>query len=295
MPKKNNKIIAIIGPTGSGKTEWAKKLAAEFTGKIISADSRQIYKGMDIGTGKDKSFKQALVDIIEPAKKFTVYDYQRLANNLINQYFTMKALPILCGGTGLYLYAVLYGYVIPGLKKESLELRKKLEKLSESELYEKLKNLDARAALKIDPKNKRRIIRTLEVTMLAQKPFSQLQKKTKPKFDALIIGIKTDRETLYSKIDARIEQMIKKGLVEEVRGLLKKYRPDLPALNTIGYKEIIDYLKGRQTLKEAVVKIKTNTHDYIRRQETWFRKNRDIKWVSKYEEAEKLIKKFLRK
>jgi len=294
----NKKIIAIVGPTGAGKTEWAKRLAVKFNGRVISADSRQIYKGLDIGTAKDKSFKQALIDIIEPFEKFTVYDYQQLANNLINQYFKMKTLPILCGGTGLYLYTVLYGYIFPGIREESDALRKKLEKLSESKLYEKLKKFDPQAVFKIDPKNKRRIIRALEVTILAKEPFSRLQRTAKPKFDALIIGIQTDRETLYSKIDARIDQMIKEGLVEEVRGLLQKYgtkQLDIPAFNTIGYKEIIDYIKGRKTLKEAIAKIKTNTHDYVRRQETWFKKSSDIKWVSHYEEAEKLVEKFLKK
>jgi len=293
--KKNNKIVAIVGPTGSGKTEWAKRLAKKFSGKIISADSRQIYKGMDIGTGKDKSFKQALIDVVEPTKKFTVYDYQQLTNKLINQYLTMKALPILCGGTGLYLYAVLYGYVIPSIKEESEKLRQKLEKLSSSELFERLKGLDPQAAQKIDPKNKRRLIRALEVVMLSGSQFSIQQKKLKPKFNALIIGVKTDRETLYSKIDARIEQMIKNGLVEEVRGLITKYRSDLPALNTIGYKEIIDYLRNKISLKDAIAKIKTNTHAYVRRQETWFRKNKDIKWVSRYEDAKKLVERFLKK
>ena len=250
---------------------------------------------MDSGTGKDKSFKQDLIDLIEPIEKFTVYDYQKLANNLINQYFTMKALPILCGGSGLYLYAVLYGYIIPGIKEQSEELRKKLEKLSSQELFEKLKGLDPKTAIKIDPNNKRRLIRALEVVMLSGTQFSVQQKKLKPKFKSLIIGVKNDRDTLYSKIDARVEQMIKDGLVEEVRGLLKKYpRHDLPAFNTIGSKEIIDYLKERISLKDAISKIKTNTHDYVRRQETWFRKNRDIKWVSKYEDAEKLVDKFLR-
>lgn len=294
MSSIDRKVIALVGPTGSGKTEWAQKIAHKFKTKIISADSRQIYKGMDLGTGKDKSFKQDLIDITLPTKRFTVWDYQKLASNLINQYLQMKNLPVLVGGTGLYLYAVLYGYVIPNLQEESLELRNKLEKSAANKLYEQLKKLDPKAAFKIDPKNKRRIIRALEVSILTKQPFSKIIRKKSPPYKILIIGIKTDRESLYSKIDARVEQMIKDGLVEEVRELLKKYRADLPALNTIGYKEIIDYLKGRIALKEAVEKIKTNTHDYVRRQETWFRKNKDIKWVEKYEEAEKLIEKFLK-
>jgi len=293
-PKAINKIIAIVGPTGSGKTEWAKRIAAKFNGQVISVDSRQIYKGMDIGTGKDKSFKQDLIDIVEPTQNFTLADYQKLANNLINQYLTIKTLPVLAGGTGLYLNAVLYGYVIPGIQKESKLLRDYLEKLSEEELLKKLKNLDPKTAHKIDPKNRRRMIRAIEVALLSGKPFSEQVKKTKPLFQSLVIGIKTDRDTLYSKIDARIEQMVKNGLVEEVRALIEKYGQHPSAFNTIGYTEIIDYLNGRIALREAMEKIKLNTHDYVRRQDTWFRKNKDIKWVSHYEDAEKLVSKFLK-
>jgi tRNA dimethylallyltransferase len=287
------KIVAIVGPTGSGKTSWAKILAKKFNGKIISADSRQIYRGMDIGTGKDKSFYQDLVDIITPDKTYSVAQFQKDAGKIINQYLAMKALPMIAGGTGLYIDALLYGYVIPNLKEESSALRQNFEKLSDSELINKLKKIDPKSALKIDPKNRRRIIRALEVSELTKRPFSSLQKKRKPKFDSLIIGIKTDRETLYSKIDARIDQMIKDGLVEEVRELVSKYRKDLPAFNTIGYKEIIDYIMDRQTLKDAVVKIKFNTHAYVRRQETWFRRDKNIKWVKSPGQAEKLIRKFL--
>lgn len=293
VTKKFNKVVAIVGPTGSGKTEWAKILAAKFSGKVISVDSRQIYKGMDIGTAKDKSFSQAMIDLVEPSAKFTLSDYQKQANGLINQYLQMKTLPILAGGTGLYLDAVIYGYVIPKLNEESLKLRKSLEKLSPEELIKKLKAIDPESAEKIDPKNLRRIIRALEVSMLSKLPFSTQQQKRKPQFETLIIGIDVPRETLYAKIDARVEQMIKEGLVEEVRKLFERYPADLPALNTIGYKEIIDYFKGRMDLKEAKEKIKLNTHDYVRRQDTWFRRNKDIKWVKSIAEAEKLVQKFL--
>lgn len=289
-----NKIIAIVGPTGSGKTSWAKTIAQKFSGKVISVDSRQIYRGMDIGTAKDKSFKQDLVDIVNPDQKYSVADYQQAATNLINQYLQMKNLPILVGGTGLYMEAVLYGYVLPGLKEESEKLKTQLEKLSDSELLEKLKEIDIKSAQKIDPKNRRRLIRALEVSILSSKPFSKQQKKRRPNFDTLIIGIKTDRETLYSKIDARIDQMVKDGLVEEVRKLVNKYGAYKEAFNTIGYKEIIDYINGKQTLKEAIEKIKNNTHSYVRKQETWFRRDKNIKWVSNIDQAEKSIKKFLK-
>ena len=288
------RLVAVVGPTGSGKTEWTKKLAQKFNAKVISADSRQIYKGMDIGTGKDKTFEQEMIDIIEPDKSYSIADYKKQTEDLINQYLAMNCLPMISGGSMLYVDSVLNNYVIPPLQHESHKIREQLEKLKDSELLSKLKELDEVSANKIDLHNRRRIIRAIEVSLLTKIPFSKQFKKLKPKFKVIIIGIKIDRETLYSKIDARVDKMIKDGLVEEVRNLLKKYsRHDLPAFNTIGYKEIIDYLKGRVTLKEAIAKIKTNTHDYVRRQETWFRRNKDIKWVSKYEQAEKLVEKFL--
>ncbi len=288
------RLVAIVGPTGSGKTSWAKILAQKFNGKVISADSRQVYIGMDIGTGKDKSFQQDLIDIIYPDKIFSVADYQKKAEELIAKYQAQNILPVIAGGTGLYIESVLYGYVIPDLKKESLKLRQSFEKLKDTELIKKLQQFDSISAKKIDPKNRRRIIRALEVSILTKNPFSKLQKK-KPKYDSLIIGIDVDRETLYSKIDARIEEMVKSGLVEEVRNLLKKYREDLPAMSGIGYKEIIDYLKGRKSLRESIQKIKFNTHAYVRRQMTWFRRDKNIYWVQNINQAEKLIEKFLSK
>lgn len=288
-----NKIIAIVGPTGSGKTSWAKSLIKKFNGKVISVDSRQIYCGMDIGTGKDKSFQQDLIDIINPDQKYSVAEYQKTADDLINQYLKLKNLPILVGGTGLYLEAVLYGYALPGIKERSEKLRLSLEKLTDEKLLAKLKEIDPKSYEKIDHRNRRRIVRALEVSMLLGQPFSAQQKKHKPLFDSLIIGIKIDRETLYSKIDARIDQMIKDGLVEEVRHLTGKYGYYKEAFNAIGYKEITDYLQDKQTLKEAIEKIKFNTHAYVRRQETWFKRDKNIKWVKTVVEAEKLIKKFL--
>ncbi|KKQ90763.1 MAG: tRNA dimethylallyltransferase [Berkelbacteria bacterium GW2011_GWA1_39_10] len=288
------RLVAIVGPTGSGKTSWAKILAQKFNGKVITADSRQVYIGMDIGTGKDKSFQQDLIDIIYPDKIFSVADYQKKAEELIAKYQAQNILPVIAGGTGLYIESVLYGYVIPDLKKESLKLRQSFEKLKDTELIKKLQQFDSISAKKIDPKNRRRIIRALEVSILTKNPFSKLQKK-KPKYDSLIIGIDVDRETLYSKIDARIEEMVKSGLVEEVRNLLKKYREDLPAMSGIGYKEIIDYLKGRKSLRESIQKIKFNTHAYVRRQMTWFRRDKNIYWVQNINQAEKLIEKFLSK
>jgi tRNA dimethylallyltransferase len=224
-----------------------------------------------------------------------VAEYQKMAQELINKYFNAGILPILVGGTGLYVEAVTEGYVIPELRAESEKIRKKLGQLSDAELFRQLQELDPESAEKIDPRNTRRVIRALEYVLLTETPFSKKQKKQKPNFKSLIIGIEKPRETLYAKVDARVEQMIKDGLVEEVRTLIKKYPTDLPSLNTIGYKEIIEYLQGQVTLPEAKEKIKFNTHAYIRKQDTWFKRNKNIKWTKTLDEAEKRIRRFLKK
>lgn len=291
--EKRKKVIAIVGPTGSGKTDWAKFLVKKFNGRIISADSRQVYKELEIGTAKDRTVKQDLIDIVSLGQVFTLAQYQKEAISAIKKCFEENVAPFLVGGTGLYLDAVLYGYEIPNIKKQSEKIRSELEKISTVDLLSQLGQVDPVFAQKVDPHNKRRIIRALEYFLLNKKPFSENKKKKKTFFDFLIIGIEMPRETLYAKVDARVEQMIKDGLVEEVRSLIKKYPKDMPAFNTIGYKEIIDYLSGKGDLASAKEKIKFNTHAYIRRQETWFRHNKDIKWVKTLEEAEKKIKRFL--
>lgn len=290
----NQKVIAIVGATASGKSDWAKRLAHKYNGLVISVDSRQIYKGLDIGTAKDKTFHQELIDIVEPADNFSLKNYQDLANTLIKKSFSEKKVPFLVGGTGLYLDAIVYGFKLPDLREESLKVRKELEQKTDAELYHLLQQLDTDAAEKIDPRNKRRVIRALEVTILTERPFSEQQKKQKPAFKTLIIGIDKPRETLYARADARVEKMIKDGLVEEVRSLIKKYPVDLPSLNTIGYREIIDYLQGRSDLPTAKEKIKFNTHNYIRKQDTWFKRNKKIKWLKTIEQADKLIDCFLK-
>jgi tRNA dimethylallyltransferase len=295
ITKNIPRVLAIVGPTGSGKTRWAKVIAGKFNGKLISVDSRQIYRGLDIGTAKDQTFPQALVDIADPSETFSMSDFQKAANQYIDEYLNTNNLPILVGGTGLYLNSVLYGYVIPDLKKESLKLRAELEKLTIEEILTKLKELDPDSAQKIDPRNGRRLVRALEVSLLSSRPFSKQQVKKNPKFKALVIGIDIPRDTLYAKIDARVEQMIKDGLIEEVRTLVKKYPFDAPAFNTIGYKEIIDYLKSKISLPEAIQQIKFNTHSYVRRQMTWFGHDENIKWVKTVDEAEKLVQQFLKR
>ena len=283
-----NKLVAIIGPTGIGKTKLAIQLGLRFNGEIINADSRQIYRYMDIGTAKPSKKELAsvphhLVDIIEPNQEFSVPEYQKLANNAIHDIQSRGKVPFLVGGSGLYIWAVLEGWVVPKVAPD-VTYRRELEKKAEigqaAELYQELQQIDPAAAEKIDPHNIRRVIRALEVNRLADKMFSQLQQKQAPPFQSLIIGLTADRKELYRRADDRVDNMIKQGFVDEVNSLLKNgYSTDLPAMSSIGYREIGQYLGGELTLDEAVYKIKTGTHRFIRHQYAWFRlKDERIKW-----------------
>ncbi|OGG39550.1 tRNA (adenosine(37)-N6)-dimethylallyltransferase MiaA [Candidatus Jorgensenbacteria bacterium GWC1_48_12] len=287
------KIIAIIGPTASGKTALAVRLAKKFGGELISADSRQIYKGMDIGTAKDKSYPQYLVDSLSPKTTFNVLRFKNLCLRNIREVSKKNKLPILVGGSGLYLNVVLYNLKIPKVRADEY-LRIKLEKLALGELEKRLKKLDPEAA-RITAGNKRRIIRALEVIAKTGKPFSEQRKKGKPLFDTLVIGIKVPREKLYERIEKRIDEQIKKGLVGEVKNLVKKYGKNTYALRgTIAYKELIPYLSGETTLESAIQEIKKNSRRFSRRQMTWFRAQPDVRWVDSFKETEKLIRKFLK-
>ncbi len=267
------KLIVILGPTASGKSELAVKLAQKFEGEIVSADSRQIYKGMDIGTAKSKE-PQYLIDIIEPDQEFTLAQYKELAVKKIKEIDT----PFLVGGTGLYIQAVVDNLDIPQVKPDK-KLREELEKLSSEQLYQKLKKLDSETA--VDSHNRRRLIRAIEVCVSTGKPFPK--KKKKPLFDILQIGLKTSDE----KINRRVDMMFEMGLVKEVESLIKKYSPNLPAFSGIGYKEII------QNPENAREMIKLHTRQYAKRQMTWFKRDKRIKWIKGYEEAKGLVSQFL--
>jgi len=283
-----DKLIAIIGPTAVGKTRLAIQLASRYNGEIINADSRQIYRRMNIGTAKPDSADLAvvphyLVDIIEPDQEFSLAEYQRLANSAIGDIQARGKIPFLVGGSGLYVWAVLEGWVVPKIAPDTAfrrGLEARAEKGQADELFQKLKLVDPAAAQSIDPRNIRRVIRALEVNKLSEKSFSQLQQKQPPPFQTLIIGLTADRKVLYSRADERVDNMIKQGFVEEVDALVKMgYTLDLPALSSIGYREIGQYLQGGTTLDEALYKIKTGTHRFIRHQYAWFRlKDERIKW-----------------
>lgn len=300
------KLIVILGPTASGKTEIALKLAKKFSGEIISADSRQIYRGMDIGTAKPrqkrvpKTIPHYLIDVINPSQKFSVARYKNLALKAIKDVLRRGKRPFLVGGTGLYIQSVVDNIYFPKVRPNK-KLREKLERKTEENLFEIYKNLDPEGAKFIDKKNKRRLIRAIEVCKATGEPFSKQRKKGEPLFDALQIGISLPPEELKKRIGHRVKAMIKAGLEKEIRNLVKKYGFKNYSLQTIGYEEWLPYIKNKphkplsKDEKSAVKKaIELNTFKFAKRQMTWFKKDKRICWVKDYKEAENLINNFLR-
>ena len=283
-----NHLVAIVGPTGVGKSRLALRLAQDFNGEIVSADSRQVYRHMDIGTAKPTKQELSLVphhliDIINPDENFSLAQYQHLAYKAIDDIGQRNKLALLAGGSGLYVWSVLEGWGIPQVPPDP-EFRHSLEKkaaeVGEDELYHELMKVDPVAAQRIDRRNVRRVVRALEVHRGAETPFSQLQHKQAPPFNTLIIGLTADRVELYRRIDLRVDEMIKQGLVEEVEKLVNMgYDFNLPAMSGIGYKQIGMFLKSELTLVAAIQQIKYETHRFVRHQYNWFRLKDDrIKW-----------------
>jgi len=292
------KIIVILGPTASGKSSLAIKLAAKFKGEIVNADSRQVYREMNIGTGKtdslDSKIRHHLLDIIAPNKPFSLAQYQRLAILAIDDVLRRKKVPIICGGTGLYIRAIIDNLDIPRVKP-NIKLRQKLEKQTIAKLFSQLIKLDPKTAKIIDQYNKRRLVRALEVVLAKQTSFTELQKTKKLRYEVLQIGIKTDRVILRQRIEKRFNQMIKNGLIDETKKLLKKYPINLPSMSGIGYLEISQYLAGEIPFQEAVNRAVARTYQYSKRQMTWFKKDERIKWVDSLRDAIKYSAIFLKK
>jgi tRNA dimethylallyltransferase len=271
-------LLVIVGPTAVGKTDLSLSIAKEFNGEIISADSRLFYKGLDIGTAKPSMAERSvvphhLIDICRPDQTLTLGEYQRLAYRKIEEIEDRDRLPILVGGTGQYVMAVVEGWGIPEIAPHP-QLRRQLELLHPEELARWLRILDPQAADRIDPRNLRRVVRALEVSLISGQPISDLQEKTPPPYKIHIIGLHRDRESLYERIDRRVDTMLAKGLVEEVSGLRAKgYRAHLPSMSGLGYRQILAYLRGEVSLDEAVDRIKFETHRFARQQATWFRQD----------------------
>jgi len=273
-------LIAIVGPTGIGKSRLAIHLAALFHGEIIGADSRQVYRFLDIGTAKPspKELSQIphhLIDILNPDDDFSLASYQELACDAIEDILARDRLPFLVGGSGLYVKAVLEGWQIPKVTPD-LRYRNRIQKKTSEagidEVYEELKRVDPRAAEKIDRRNVRRVIRALEVFEKTEKQFSELGGKKPPSFKSYIIGLTAGRAALYRMVDRRIDEMIDGGLIQEVEKLLDMgYDLNLPSMSSIGYRQIGQFLTGELSLDSAIQKMKTDTHRYIRQQYNWFR------------------------
>ena len=283
-----NRLVAIVGPTCAGKTGLSLSLARIFDGEIVNADSRQIYRHMDIATAKPDRKELSLIphhliSIVNPDEDFSLAQYQQLAYKAIDDIQKRDRLPFLAGGSGLYIWSVLEGWGIPQVEPD-IELRLSLEErastVGKDALHQELMQVDPEAAQKIDPRNVRRTVRALEVYQKAGTPISHLQQKNPPPFYSLIIGLTADRAGLYRRIDMRAEQMVEHGLVEEVKWLAARgYGFDLPSMSGIGYRQIGAYLKGRTTLPAAIEQIKYETHRLVRHQYNWFRlKDIRITW-----------------
>ena len=285
------KIIAGAGPTASGKTALAIEIARKFDGEVVSCDSMQIYKFMDIGTAKpDQSEQEAvphhMIDILHPTERCSVADFVKSARECIDDVISRGKLPVLAGGTGLYMDSVLENIVFEDFGSDP-QFRAEMQKLADTEgadaIHHLLAEKDPVAAEKIHPNNVRRVIRALEVCHLTGKTFTQvnLESRREPVYDTLILGIDTEREILYERINKRVDKMMEDGLLAEVQNIRDMgIGRDTTAMQAIGYKEILEFLEGAVTLDEAVEKIKMESRRYAKRQMTWFRRNDKIQWVS---------------
>jgi len=280
-------LVVILGPTASGKTGLSLKIAKMFNGEIVSADSRQIYKSMNIGTDKimpaqQEGIRHHLIDELEPNQEFTVSDFKRMAVKSIEEILRRRNLPILVGGTGLYLNTILQNYQIPRVPPQH-DLRSQLQKYYEQygaeQLFKILQEKDPEAAARIHPNNIRYVIRALEINIAGNEP--KVDKKAEPLYEVFSIGIEWSRETLYERINGRVDELVHRGLVNEVKTLLMQgFDEKIPAMSSIGYQEIIQYIRGNCTLEEAVEEIKKNTRNYAKRQLTWFRHYKDVHWLN---------------
>ncbi len=273
-------LLVIVGPTAVGKTALSLGLAQDFGGEIISADSRQVYRALDIGTDKPTPQQRALVphhlvDLVDPADVLTLAEFQERAFEAIEAIHRRQRLPVLVGGTGQWVWAVVEGWGIPRVPPD-YDFRARLEVqargMGGDTLHARLAAIDPRAAQKIDPRNLRRVIRAMEVYHKTGIPISQHQRKKEPPYRTLIVGLTRPRPALYQRIDQRIERMLERGLVAEVQQLVGAgHGWDQPAMSGLGYRQIGQYLRGEVTLAEAVALIKKETRRFVRQQYNWFR------------------------
>ncbi|MBR4110404.1 MAG: tRNA (adenosine(37)-N6)-dimethylallyltransferase MiaA [Clostridia bacterium] len=284
------KVVVIVGPTASGKTAVSIELAKILNGEIISADSMQIYKEMNIGSAKPteeemQGIYHHMIDVVDPTENFNVAKYKEMAEECIKKVLAKGKVPIIVGGTGLYVSTLTNGIEFSEIESD-IEYRKELEKIAEQEnginiLFNQLKEIDPEATNIIDKNNVRRVIRALEIFRVTGKTKTQVDKESikELKYNYLIFGMLWDRQELYDRIDQRVDIMVEMGLVEEVEKLYKKGISST-AIQGLGYKEIIEYLDEKITLEEAIEKIKQETRRYAKRQMTWFKRDKNIIWLN---------------
>lgn len=292
------RIVCVVGPTSSGKTALSLKLAKQFQGEIINADARQLYRGFDIGTGKPDIL--ALPDIPhhlfneDPTKPLTVTEWRDKTLTCIHDIIRRGHLPILVGGTGLYIQALVDNFSIPEVPPNE-QLRQELSELSLSALVEKLRQIDANALELIDIQNPRRVIRALEIVLSTGKSLIEQRQKGEPLVEALQIGIERTREELYARADKAVDEMLERGWMDEVKKLLAQgMTKEMPAMSAIGYRELVDVIEGRSALVQVVPLIKQYTRNYIKRQVTWFSKDRRIHWIASSVEVDKVVLNWLK-
>ena len=277
-----NKVIAIVGATASGKSAYAVELAKNIDGVVVSADSRLVYKGMDIGTAKPtveemQGIPHYMIDIVDPEYNYSAGLYVQNAKVCIENILAKGKTPIVTGGTGLYFRVLLENYALPDIRPD-YELREKLSAMDCDDLLDILMKLDEKAANLVERNDKKKLIRYIEVVKLTGKPLHLARGTKNSEFDVEWIGLNFPREELYERINKRVDIMVEQGLVEETKRLLVKHGRIPNITDTIGYREIISYLDGELSLEEAKDKLKQNTRNYAKRQLTWFRKNEAIKW-----------------
>ena len=294
--KNKPKIIVVLGPTASGKSDLAVSLAKKFNGEIVSADSRQVYKKMDIGSGKItekemQGIQHHLIDVASPKRRFTVARYRKLGTAAIEKILKQKKIPIVCGGTAFYLRVLIDGITVPEVSPD-WQLRESLEKKSNKELFQELKLCDKRRAKEIDQKNRRRLIRAIEIIRKTKKPIPKT-KKSSP-FNSLFLGTKVDQESLNKKIDKRLMKRLEGGMINEVQEL-KKSGISWKRLESFGleYKWVSKYLQKEINYQEMIDNLSTDIKKFSKRQLTWWKHDKRIKWIKNYREAERAVKVFL--
>ena len=297
---QKEKVIVICGPTASGKTALSIELAKQINGEIVSADSMQIYKDMNIGTAKPtkeemQEIRHYLIDFVSPDERYSVADYKQDAKKAIREILKKGKVPIIVGGTGLYVDSLIYEIEYPNIEFDE-KYREKLEKEVEEngleELYEKAKEIDIEAIKKISKNDKKRILRILEIYHATGKNKTEQEiesRKNEVEFDYKVYALNWDREKLYERINKRVDIMLEQGLIEEVKNVYEKYNEFPTAMQGLGYKEVVEYLENKMSKEEMIEKIKQETRRYAKRQMTWFRKNKQTIWLNAEDEIQNNI------